>query len=71
MTIEEVYNYFKSGRQMQIKTGLSHSNFQRWKQYGYIPITTQMKIERLTDGDLKASLSHCKKEDVDAKPSRD
>lgn len=63
MTIDDVYNHYKSGRQMQIKTGLSHSNFQNWRERGYIPIATQMKIERLTDGALKADLSHCKKEE--------
>lgn len=71
MTIDEVYAYYKSGRQLRVKAGMSHNNFTRWRARGYIPIETQLKIEHLTNGDLKANLSHCKKEDVDAKPSRD
>lgn len=71
MTIDEVYKYFGSGYQMKLKIGLTHANILRWRKRGYIPIETQLRIENLTNGDLKASLSHCKKEDIDVKPSRD
>ena len=62
MTIDEVLEYYGTAHRMERKHGLSHNNINNWRKYGYIPITTQMKIERLTEGDLKASLSDCKKE---------
>jgi hypothetical protein len=73
MLIDDVYDYFGSGYAMQKSTGLNHSNFKNWRDKGYIPIATQMKIERLTNGELKADLSHCKKEEElpDAHTSRD
>lgn len=33
-----------------------------WKRLGYIPIHTQIKIEKITNGALKANLEHCKHE---------
>lgn len=62
MKIEDVIEYFGSGYNMQKLHGLSHSNFAHWRKLGYVPITTQIKIERLTKGALKASLNHCPRE---------
>jgi len=62
MTFEEVYGYFGSGYRLQKDTGMSHSNFQNWRERGYIPIMMQIRIEKATKGKLKASLSHCMNE---------
>lgn len=59
MTIDEVEAYYGSGWKMERKHKLSHMNIRNWKRLGYVPITTQLKIERLTNGALKASLEHC------------
>ena len=59
--MKEVMKYYGSGYNMQKLHGLSHTNPTNWNQYGYIPIETQIKIERLTNGALKASIDHCQK----------
>ena len=62
MTIDEVLQYYGTGYRMNKMIGLSPTLPSNWRKYGYIPIQTQMKIERLSKGVLKANLSHCKKE---------
>lgn len=62
MTIEDVLEYYGTAHKMQKTHGLSHNNINNWRSYGYIPIATQLKIERLTEGKLKASLEHCKRD---------
>lgn len=63
MKIEDVMMYFGSARKMQKKIGLSHSSMTNWRGRGYIPIETQVRIEHLTNSELKADLAHCKKVD--------
>lgn len=60
MTIEDVLSYYGTGYNMNKVTGLAASNVVRWKKFGYVPILTQMRIEKLTHGALKASLDHSK-----------
>lgn len=60
MTVDDVLNYFGTGYAMKKAIGLSPSNIKNWLSYGYIPFETQIKIERLTGGDLKVN-----KEDLD------
>lgn len=62
MRLEDVLNYYGTAYEMEKKHKLAHQNVSNWKRLGYIPIMTQMKIERLTNGELKADLSHCPKE---------
>ena len=61
MTIEELEAFYGNSYRFEKKTGMSHGNFPVWKKLGYIPIFSQMKLERLTKGALKASLDHCLK----------
>lgn len=61
MTIEEVLEHYGSGYQFEKKTGLSRGNVTNWKRMGFIPIATQIKIEELTNGALKARLEDLKK----------
>ena len=63
MTIEEVYNFFGSARGMERKIGISHASMKNWRDRGYIPIETQVRIQLLTEEALKADLSHCNKVD--------
>ncbi len=55
MTVDDVLNYFGTGYRMKKAIGLSSSNIRNWLSYGYIPFDTQIKIERLTNGDLKVN----------------
>jgi hypothetical protein len=54
MTIDEVKNYFGTWYRYEALTGSTHSNHLYWKRIGYIPILTQNKLEKLTEGALKA-----------------
>lgn len=57
MTLEEFDNYFSSRSNFQKKTGLSRQNVNNWRKMGYIPIVSQIRIERATEGALKASIN--------------
>lgn len=58
MTFEEVSKYYGSGYNFHKQTGMSHANFISWRNKGYVPIHTQIKLEKMTNGSLKASLDH-------------
>lgn len=61
MTIEEVLKYYGSAYRFGKVTGMSHANVSNWKKNGFIPIETQIKIEALTNGALKARLEDLKR----------
>ena len=58
MTLDEIKQYFGTGYQFEKRTGWAHTNYTYWKRKGYIPMLTQSKLERLTNGDLKADYQH-------------
>lgn len=59
MTIDDVLTYFVKVYRLTKKTGIAQGTVTNWKKKGYIPIETQMRLEKLTNGDLKADLAHC------------
>lgn len=59
MTVDDVRKYYVNGFRMSKKHGFSPRLLNEWRDKGYVPIVSQMRIERLTDGELKADLSHC------------
>jgi hypothetical protein len=61
MTLDDVLKYYGTGYKMSKMTNLSASNIIHWKKLGYIPIVTQMRIEKLSQGDLKANFNDCPK----------
>jgi hypothetical protein len=58
MLLADVLKYFGNGYGFEKSTGLSHANINYWTKLGYIPIVSQMKIEKRTDGALKADMEH-------------
>jgi hypothetical protein len=58
MLLEEVKQYFGTTYQFNKKTGMHHASFSNWEKKGYIPIKTQIKLEKITNGELKANLEH-------------
>ncbi len=60
MTLVELEKYFGSFYKASIQTGMRHNTIGGWKKKGYIPIVSQMKIEKATDGKLKARFEDCK-----------
>ena len=65
MTYDEVVEHFggtayKVAKACRFGMGTPYG----WKKQGFIPIETQRKLEKLTDGALKASLLHCERVDA-------
>lgn len=62
MILNDVKDFYKSTYRFHQQTGMHPTNWSNWLARGYIPIQSQMKIEKLTKGKLKASLEDCKSE---------
>jgi hypothetical protein len=60
MTIEEAYNYFGSGWQICKTLALKPQNWTNWKNQGYIPELQQIRLQLLTEGELKADKEYPK-----------
>jgi len=60
MTLEQVKKFYGSSYKFYKITGMPASNFYNWKEKGFIPIKSQMRLEELTKGKLKASLTDLK-----------
>ena len=58
MTLEDIKTYFGPAYQLHKKTGMSRACYKNWQMKGYIPILTQMKIQELTGGELRADYAH-------------
>lgn len=59
MTLDDLEQYFENGNKFEVMTGMSHASWHNWfRKYGYVPIRSQKKIQRLTKGALKADLNH-------------
>lgn len=56
MTLTDVRKFFGSSYNFNVQTGWSHSCYNTWAKKGYIPIKSQIKLQELTMGELKASL---------------
>ena len=57
MTLQDIRLYFGSGYRFKKLTNMSPSSWANWFKWGYIPVRSQIKIERLTNGALKADIS--------------
>ncbi|MES2133159.1 MAG: hypothetical protein V4506_12510 [Bacteroidota bacterium] len=59
MTFRELFNFYGSGYRFEKVTGMSVANFGNWRKKGFIPIASQMRIQDLSQGQLKASFGDC------------
>lgn len=59
MTLDELKNSFGSFYKAARFLKNSEQSTMNWKRLGYIPIASQMKIEKLTGGELKARFEDC------------
>lgn len=62
MKVEDLKEYFGSFYKAARFLNISEQSTMNWKRKGYIPIASQMKIEKLTQGALKARFEDCKDE---------
>lgn len=56
MTPADVKRYFSNGYLFKKKTGMSTQSFHNWMESGYVPIMSQLKLQEITKGELKANL---------------
>ena len=56
MTLDDIKGFFGSSYNFHLATGWTHACYHNWEKKGFIPIKSQMKLEKLTLGKLKASL---------------
>lgn len=61
MTINDLKEYYGSGYRFNKDTHMSASSFMNWNNRGYIPWGSQLIIERLTEGKLKADKQDMRK----------
>lgn len=54
MSIDEAIKYFGNGNKLCNALGLSRANITDWRNKGYIPMIQQLRLEKLTSGELKA-----------------
>lgn len=54
MTFEDILEYYKTQYNFHKLTGMSVNTFKNWQVLGYIPMRSQLVLERLTDGILTA-----------------
>ena len=57
MTIKELYQYYKSARNIGLQLGFAPNTPLTWKYKGYVPIAAQHKIERKSLGRFKANIN--------------
>ena len=54
MKIDEVLAFYEKPYRFTKKTGMSVNTLNNWKRLGYIPIQSQMRLEAISEGQLKA-----------------
>lgn len=57
MTVDDLKEYYKTGYNFNKQTGITASQYGLWMKYGYIPKTSQCRIEVASGGALKADIT--------------
>lgn len=72
MTLTKILAHFGSPANFNKGTGLSATSLYYWERIGYIPARAQIKLEKLTDGVLKANIGDAfqAKGDAPGKPKK-
>ena len=52
MTPDEVKEYYKSYYNFNKATGMSSCSLLNWCKWGFVPIPSQQKLEKMTQGQL-------------------
>jgi hypothetical protein len=72
MSPEDVKNYYGSGYRFALDTGMSNVTLLNWLKQGFVSDNAQCKLEKLTEGALKADLkAKVKKRKVEDKTVTD
>ena len=54
MTTDDIIEYFKNSYRFKEKTGMSCSTYLNWMKKGFVPLKSQIQLELITKGELKA-----------------
>lgn len=54
MTPKEVKKYYRTLYGFNKQTGMSCSSLHNWLKWGYVPLVSQVKLEKMTNGALTA-----------------
>jgi hypothetical protein len=54
MNPEDIKKHYKTGYTFHKLTGMSAMSYWNWLKWGYVPFESQMKLQKLTQGQLKA-----------------
>lgn len=57
MNLNQLKNHFVTWQNLMAKLGLSENAYIHWRKNGYVPYHQQLRIEKLTNGLLKADLN--------------
>ena len=59
MTPKQVRRYYdNSCAKFHKRTGMSTGSLQNWLRWGFVPMLSQRKLEKLTNGELAADWKH-------------
>ncbi len=58
MKPQDVLEYFGSGYQFGKKSGMTRNSLRNWRKWGFVPIASQIKLQKLTKGVLKADIDY-------------
>ncbi len=64
MTLDEVKKMFPTAYRFGKETGMMTATYLNWFRYGYIPLKSQVRLEHITNGKLKARLEDGPKQDI-------
>ncbi|MBP9829808.1 MAG: hypothetical protein KBD04_07250 [Proteobacteria bacterium] len=53
MTLDEIKKFYKNSYNFEKTTGMSHTNWVNWHAKGYVPIQSQIRLFRASNGKLK------------------
>jgi hypothetical protein len=56
MTIDELKEEFGTSYAFNKQTGMAANSYQNWLRWGFIPLLSQLKIEKATQGRLPARI---------------
>lgn len=58
MTIDEIHEFYHfNWTELTRELNLGKNTYQGWVRKGYIPMSTQIRIEKITSGKLKSELT--------------
>ena len=63
MTVDEILGVYGTTYKFAKQTGLSYANVKNWQRLGYIPMSTQKKIQLITEGRLLADVNKNNEQD--------